>query len=701
MKNRLSFLKVFLFSGLFFQVLQFPVFAQSAGHHFCGTSVANEKAFRENPDALRAKQELELHTQNFNENRQKSQPPVYIIPVVFHILHEYGSENISDAQVEDAIRVMNEDYRKLNADTTNTVAAFKPIAADCEIEFRLARLDPNGNCTNGIDRIVSSLTNSGDDDAKLNPWPRSKYLNIWVVKNIASGAAGYSMYPSAVSGGWGAAVDGIMVLSTYVGAIGTSSQTRSRTLTHEAGHWMNLAHTWGDSNSPGLAANCQDDDSVSDTPNTVGWTSCNLNGATCGSPLDNVQNYMEYSYCSNMFTAGQRSRMRSALTSGTAQRNNLWTSNNLNATGVNVSPAPLCAPIADFSSDGVSVCANSPVQFSDESWNGASTAWSWSFPGGNPSSSTLQNPTVVYATPGVYNVSLTATNAAGNNTETKNSYIQVESVTADIGGNQFAESFENISLSTANWQVVNNAGPAWSIVTNTGFVGTKSLRLYNLNSQIGAVDDIISPSVDLTQFTSPRLYFRYAYAQLPNSDAGANSLEVWVSDNCGKTWTKRKTLTGTGLATSAATSSLFTPVAGSTTQWKQDNISLSSFVNDSNVRFMFRFIAGSGNNIFLDDININAPTSLNEYQNNVEAVNIFPNPLSENSTLEFDLIQSGPVSVKVLDVLGRECVQVFSGKMNVGLQRFTLERNLFPASGIYLLQINTGESISTTRFMVR
>jgi PKD repeat protein len=700
MKTKLSYLKVFLLPGILFLLFAKQGAAQTIEHRFCGTPHANEKALKENPDAPRALRELEQHTQNYSE-ANRSQPPVYIIPVVFHVLHEYGSENISDAQIEDAVRIMNEDFRKLNPDIANTVSAFQSVSADSEIEFRLAKLDPNGNCTNGIDRIVSPLTNVGDSDAKLNPWPRNKYLNIWVVKNIASGAAGYSMYPSSVSGGWGAAIDGIMILSSYVGSIGTGSYVRARSLTHEAGHWINLAHTWGDSNTPGLASNCQDDDQVSDTPNTVGWTSCNLNGATCGSAIDNVQNFMEYSYCSTMFTAGQRSRMRAALTSGTAQRSSLWTASNLTATGVNITPAPLCAPVADFSSDGESVCANSTVQFSDESWNGQSTAWSWSFPGGNPSSSTLQNPSVTYATPGVYNVSLTATNATGNNTETKNAFIQVDNVLADIGGTSFSESFETISLTNANWQVVNTSGPAWTIVTNTGFIGSKSLRLYNLNSQIGDVDDIISPSVNLTQFSNPKLYFRYAYAQIPNSDPAENSLEVWVSDNCGKTWTKRKTLTGTGLSTSTATSSLFTPTAGSTTQWKQDFVSLSSFVNDSNVRFMFRFIAGSGNNIFLDDININSPTTLEENNLDVEALNIFPNPVADNSILEFNLLNTGPVSIKILDLLGRTNVDLFNGKMTAGMQRIQIDRNLIDASGIYFLQISSGESVITQKFIVK
>src|SRR6201999_2332316 len=103
------------------------------------------------------------------------------IPIVFHILHQYGPEDVSDAQIFDEMRILNEDYAKLNPDT-NLIATphFKKIAWNTRIQWRLAQLDPNGNCTNGIDRINTSLTYNANDNAKLNQWNPKKYMNVWV-----------------------------------------------------------------------------------------------------------------------------------------------------------------------------------------------------------------------------------------------------------------------------------------------------------------------------------------------------------------------------------------------------------------------------------------------------------------------------------------------------------------------------------------
>ena len=132
------------------------------------------------------------------------------------------------------------------------------------------------------------------------------YLNIYVCASASPGLAGHCLTPSAADTipQW----DGVVIAHNSIGSIGTSSPITSVVLTHEIGHYLNLQHTWGGNNVPGFpylpvadTGNCAYDDGVSDTPNTIGWQSCNLSGQTCGS-LDNLQNFMEYAYCPTMFT---------------------------------------------------------------------------------------------------------------------------------------------------------------------------------------------------------------------------------------------------------------------------------------------------------------------------------------------------------------------------------------------------------------
>jgi len=134
--------------------------------------------------------------------------------------------------------------------------------------------------------------------------------------------------------GGGTGMSGIWILHNYVGSIGTGTINCSRALTHEVGHWLNLSHTWGGNHNPGNASSCSSDDGVTDTPNTIGVTACILGENTCG-PLANVEYYMDYSYCSKMYTPGQVIRMCNALVRGIGGRSNVWKIANLNATGAN------------------------------------------------------------------------------------------------------------------------------------------------------------------------------------------------------------------------------------------------------------------------------------------------------------------------------------------------------------------------------
>ena len=237
----------------------------------------------------------------------------YIIPVVFHILHEDGPENITNTEVHDAMRILNEDFQMRNDDLGDVVSRFKSITGEAKIEFRLARRDPQGNVTNGIDRIRTSLTNQGGENAKLNVWPRNTYLNVWLVKAITSGAAGYTFLPSGANRR--PTKDGIILLYNYFSSVRQGNYRRSRALTHEIGHWLNLDHVWGGWGSCG-------NDNVSDTPKqeseNYGCPGFPLNVDACNTTNPNgdmFMNYMDYSNdaCMNLFTNGQKTRMLAAL----------------------------------------------------------------------------------------------------------------------------------------------------------------------------------------------------------------------------------------------------------------------------------------------------------------------------------------------------------------------------------------------------
>ena len=206
------------------------------------------------------------------------------------VLSSETSQHNADQFVRFIQSYTYEDFQKLNASISGVHPLFAGITADCEIEFRLARIDPDGNCTEGITRTKSTHTYLMDDPYTVRPsWntPSRKYLNIWQGTQISFGAGGYAYYPGTVPDD----MEGIVLIAQQLG----------NTVTHEVGHWLNLAHLWGNSNDPQDPNNCFDDDDVIDTPNTIGRTGCRDTANSCGS-IDNVQNYMEYNFCDLMFT---------------------------------------------------------------------------------------------------------------------------------------------------------------------------------------------------------------------------------------------------------------------------------------------------------------------------------------------------------------------------------------------------------------
>ncbi len=638
-----------------------------------------------------ATEELEEFTRQFPDATERGGGS-YVIPIVFHIIHNNGPENIADAQIIDAVRVLNADFNQQNADWDNVRTEFQSIVANVGVEFRLATKDPNGNCTNGITRTVSALTYQGNGAMKdLIIWPRNKYVNVWVAAS-ANGAAGYTNLPGNAQ--FNPNGDGIVLQHTYTGSIGTSTPSRSRTLTHEMGHFFNLMHTWGSGNNPELAANCNQDDKVTDTPNTVGWTSCSLSGTSCGS-LDNVENFMEYSYCSKMFTNGQGSRMLAALNSSTAQRNSLWLQNNLINTGVNGN-ATLCQ--ASFTSSGTVVCAGTTVTFTDQSYHNVSIR-NWSFPGGSPSTSTELSPAILYGTGGVYPVTLTVSDGSSNLSTTTQNYIVVSS---DPGqASPLIEGFEAATLLTdVGWTTGNTGTTGFGVTSTAAFTGSKSARILNTASTVSSINNLYGPTVDLSGAGSVSLSFRYAYAQ--RNTTNNDRLLVYVSNNCGVSWSLRKQMLGTtDLNTAGVSTGNFVP--NSPSQWglvEITNITSGYYVPDFRLRFEFQ--GDGGNNLYLDDININAiSVGVEELGANAGAdLLVVPNPATDDAQVVLNVTKAGQVEVDLVDVLGRTLSTLHQGVMSAGEQRLKLPvAGLSP--GAYFVRMQQNGSSKVVRFMVR
>lgn len=274
----------------------------------------------------------------------------YTIPVVFHVLHENGPENISALQIADAIAILNANF---DAPTEAIEAPFEAIAADMDIAFVLASVAPDGTTSTGIDRIETALTNdAGAPSTYLNPWPRNRYLNIWVVRSLADHNISY-ISPLPAQAESTPCSDGVMVYHNYVGSIGTASPGTKRTLTQAVGRFLNLKMVYEDPIDDGPCA----DDEVEDTPPAIPDVLCSSVVNACADVVANEHNFMSSPYCSNMFTLGQRTRVHACLTSSVAQRDQL-------ASGI-VSDTPECSTTGLAESMGDVRITARPNPFSD------------------------------------------------------------------------------------------------------------------------------------------------------------------------------------------------------------------------------------------------------------------------------------------------------------------------------------------------
>lgn len=693
----------------------------------CAFDSVQQAAFARQPGAGAAYQSFLRQVAQMSPSalaRLQATPDV-TVPVVMHIIHTGGSNNISDAQVYDAIRVINEDYNKANPDTADVLAVFQPLYANIGFKMKLAQLDPNGNCTTGITRTYSTDTNIGDDRVKdLIKWEQSKYLNIWICTS-ANGAGGYAYLPCT-----GGSNDGIVIRNAQFGSIGTSggSNLATRSLTHEIGHYFGLPHTWGGSNTPGLASNCSIDDGIADTPNTIGsQSSCSSSyGAgtvltsfnPCG-PLANVQNYMDYSSCTRMFTLGQRAVMRASLLLSCRQQ--LVSAANLVATGTNDGySGGTCAPVVAFQASATVVCEGSAVTFTDYSYNAtlaAGTTYAWQFPGGTPATSTLQNPTVTYVTGGIYDATLTVTAAGGSSTATRAALVQVVGGSAGLTG-PVAESFESATFpnnfpvpNLRNWTPsasIASGAAAWMRMVNVAGVrqasdGTACLAVRSSLLPSGTQTRIASPNINLSAYSAanpPVLTFDRAYALRPV--AVNEYLSVQYSTDCGLTWLNQRNFFPAALNTRDTLRVYgYTPTAAA--DWQPLTLDIPASYIGSHFQVRFQMLSAGGNNIYIDNVRVGAATPLSSRSRSATTpFHVFPNPLTAETAVEFTLPTAGLVELRLTDLLGRQVGAATRATGRAGVQTLPLlpAGTARPAAGIYLVELRSAGARWTSKVVI-
>jgi PKD repeat protein len=659
-------------------------------HYLYDQQMANDPQFAANQAQL--ERETEAYVADYMERKSQGEANrnaavLRVIPVVFHVIHEGGPENISKAQIQNQIDLLNLDFRHMNADSVNTPAPFLALAADVEVEFRLATKDPNGNCTDGIVRLNSPLTNNARDNVKaLSYWPSNKYLNVWVVKTIQnlSGSAGIVLGFAQFPGG-NASTDGVVLRHDYTGDIGTAANNNNagRTATHEVGHWLNLRHIWGD-------ATCGSD-FVSDTPTHFGANQSNCpsfpktsNCSGNGANGDMFVNYMDYTNgtCQNMFSIGQAARMNAALSSSISGRNNLWTTTNLFATGTNGTTPAICAPIAAFANNLNYICSGTTINFTDGSWNGPVDTYAWDFPGGTPSTSNSATPSIQYNTPGTYDVTLTVSNSVGSSSTTLTGTVTVVDAIGQYSI-PYAEGFESVLFPGSEWVVQNDGGNTWVVSTQAAKTGSKSAFLNNYSGNLAnSMDVFYTPTYNLTNVTGANLTFWLAFAA--RSSTSTDVLKVFASTTCGQLWSIRYNKVGTTLSTAGLITSNFIPNG---TQWRQEtvNISSSSYSNKPNVRFKFEYTQANGNNMYIDDINLSGTVGIDEALEQSLGFSVYPNPTGASATIDFRLEDRSDIRIDVLDAAGRVVNRVAESSMDAGEYQFELPANL--AGGVYSVRL--------------
>jgi len=613
-----------------------------------------------------------------------SRQGIITIPVVFHVMHNgepIGTlPNVSDAQLISQMTQLNKDYRRLNSDTNLIPGVWKNVAADCQIEFCLASVDPSGASTSGITRHSMGSSGTWSDARKTTTtWDRNKYLNIWIA-TIGGGTLGYTMIP-----GGPADQDGVVIDPLFVGVGGSSSApfNKGRTATHEIGHWLGLDHTWGDDGTA-----CTGTDGIEDTPNQAGEnygcpTFPQTDACSPTSPGVMYMDYMDYTDdgCMFMFTNAQKNKMLSVLNT---VRSAIKTSNGCGSLGT-----------ITISGTVIEASSSTPVANTSIMFEGPVNRETVTDASGNFSVNINSGSYNVYAGKWGYMTNRFSYNQAYTTT--------TAGVTIPI---EYGKYYDDFSINQ-NWVVGGTAAAsgswviAYPVETRTASGNTMTQTGHSLTTDFGSrcyvtgngtygassnsndVDAgstiLTSPVMDLSMYHNPYIeYHRWFYGSVSDNE------KISISNGSSKSDIETVTFTS------------------NENVWTTKKIRVLDFIPlTNNMTFSVEVTdAGSASTVegALDKFMVYDSVQANiQDQNQFELFNVFPNPIKNEINIVFASSSNQPSIVKIFNMYG-DLILTERMQPNNSYSVNKIDMSEF-TSGVYMIELSDGDHIGIKKII--